>query len=185
MEAKESVSSMSRLYLSLGSNLNERYANLRRAIALLREHMTVTAISPVYATEPWGDRDQSPFLNICVAASTPLAPHDVLHLIKSIEQEMGRRPTHRWGPRLIDIDIIFYDNLVLRDEELIIPHPRLAERAFVLAPLADLIPDFRHPQTGETVQELLDRIGAAGVERLFEMDYPADNRQKASAEAAG
>jgi len=176
---------MSRLYLSLGSNLNERYANLRRAIALLREHMTVTTISPVYATEPWGDRDQPPFLNICVAASTPLAPHDVLHLIKSIEHEMGRRPTHRWGPRLIDIDIIFYDNLVLRDEELTIPHPRLAERAFVLAPLADLIPDFRHPQTGETVQELLDRIGAAGVERLFEMDYPADNRQKASAEVAG
>lgn len=186
MEAKESVNRMSRLYLSLGSNLNERYANLRRAIGLLREHMSVTAISPVYATEPWGDRDQPAFLNVCVAASTTLAPHDVLHLIKSIEQEMGRQPSRHWGPRLIDIDIIFYDNLVLRDEGLTIPHPRLAERAFVLAPLADLIPDFRHPQTGETVWELLDRVGADGVERLFEMEYPADSRRKAApAEAAG
>lgn len=176
---------MSRLYLSLGSNLNERYANLRRAIALLREHMSVTAISPVYATEPWGDKNQPPFLNICVAASTALAPHDVLHLIKSIEQEMGRQPSHRWGPRLIDIDIIFYDNLVLQDEALIIPHPRLAERAFVLAPLADLIPDFRHPQMGETVQELLDRVGADGVERLFEMEYPVGSQKAKSTEMAG
>jgi 2-amino-4-hydroxy-6-hydroxymethyldihydropteridine diphosphokinase len=170
---------MSRLYLSLGSNLYERYANLRRAIALLREHVTVTAISPVYATEPWGDQNQPPFLNICVAASTTLPPHGVLRLIKSIEKEMGRQPTHRWGPRLIDIDIIFYDDLVLQDEQLVIPHPRLAERAFVLAPLADLIPDFRHPQTGETVQELLERVGATGVERLFEMEYPTGSRQPA------
>ncbi|WP_374686783.1 2-amino-4-hydroxy-6-hydroxymethyldihydropteridine diphosphokinase [Promineifilum sp.] len=176
---------MSRLYLSLGSNLNERYANLRRAIALLREHMSVTAISPVYATEPWGDKNQPPFLNICVAASTTLAPHDVLHLIKSIETEMGRQPSHRWGPRLIDIDIVFYDNLVLHDEELMVPHPRLAERAFVLAPLADLIPDFRHPQTGETVQELLDRVGADGVERLFEMEYPVGSQKAKSTEMAG
>jgi len=163
---------MSQLYLGLGSNLNDRYANLRQAIAKLNEHLTITAISPVYATEAWGDTDQPSFLNVCLAASTSLSPHEVLHLAKRIEGEMGRQPTHRWGPRLIDIDILFYDRLVMRDETLTIPHPYLAERAFVLAPLADLIPDFQHPVTGETIQQLFDRLNTSGVERLFEMPFP-------------
>jgi 2-amino-4-hydroxy-6-hydroxymethyldihydropteridine diphosphokinase len=165
---------MSLLYLSLGSNLGDRYGNLRLAIAKLQSQLKITAISPVYSTEAWGVTDQPTFLNVCLAASTTLAPHEVLHLAKSIETEMGRQPTHRWGPRLIDIDILFYDKLVIEDEGLIIPHPRLVERAFVLAPLADIIPDFRHPQTGETVQEMLDRVDTSGVDRLFEMPFPAD-----------
>jgi 2-amino-4-hydroxy-6-hydroxymethyldihydropteridine diphosphokinase len=165
---------MSLLYLSLGSNLNDRYANLRLAIAKLQSHMAITAISPVYSTEAWGVTDQPAFLNVCLAASTSLTPHEVLHLAKSIEREMGRQPTRRWGPRLIDIDILFYDKLVLQDEELTIPHPHLAERAFVLAPLADIIPDFQHPQTSETVQEMLERVDASGVDRLFEMPFPAE-----------
>ena len=86
---------------------------------------------------------------------------------------MGREPTRRWGPRLIDIDILFYDKLILSDQELTIPHPRIGERAFVLAPLADIIPDFRHPQTSETIEEMLDRLGTTGVERLFEMQFPS------------
>jgi 2-amino-4-hydroxy-6-hydroxymethyldihydropteridine diphosphokinase len=164
---------MSLMYLSLGSNLNDRYANLQRAITGLQKHFTITAISPVYLTEPWGDTDQPAFLNICVAAATNIPPHDALRLIKALEAEMGREPTRRWGPRLIDIDILFYDKLVLADQELTIPHPRIAERAFVLAPLADIIPDFRHPQTDETIEEMLDRLGTAGVERLFEMQFPS------------
>lgn len=167
------------MYLSLGSNLNDRYANLQRAIAGLQAHFTITAISPVYVTEPWGDTDQPAFLNVCVAAATTAPPHDALRLIKEIEADMGREPTRRWGPRLIDIDILFYDKLILADEELIIPHPRIAERAFVLAPLADIIPDFRHPQTGETIEEMLDRLGVAGVERLFEMQFPSQEREYA------
>jgi 2-amino-4-hydroxy-6-hydroxymethyldihydropteridine diphosphokinase len=168
---------MSLMYLGLGSNLNDRYANLQRAIARLQEHFTITAISPVYVTEPWGDADQPPFLNVCVAAATSEPPRAVLHLIKAIETDMGREPTRRWGPRLIDIDILFYDKLVLADDDLAIPHPRIAERAFVLAPLADIIPNFRHPVTGVSVQDMLDRLDDSGVERLFEMPFPSAGRE--------
>ena len=164
---------MSLMYLSLGSNLNERYSNLQRAVARLGEHYVITAISPVYVSEPWGDTDQPPFLNVCLAAATNESPHDVLHRIKAIETSLGRQPSRRWGPRLIDIDILFYDSLVISDEELTIPHPSIAERAFVLAPLADIIPDFRHPQTHLTVQEMLDQVDEDGVERLFEMPFPS------------
>lgn len=167
---------MSLVYLGLGSNLDDRYVNLQRAIANLQEHFTITAISPVYATEPWGETDQPPFLNVCVAAVTDEPPHSVLRIIKSIEAGLGRQPSRRWGPRLIDIDILFYDRLVLAEEELIIPHPRMAERAFVLAPLADIIPTFRHPQTGETIEEMLERVDVKGVERLFEMQFPSRAR---------
>jgi 2-amino-4-hydroxy-6-hydroxymethyldihydropteridine diphosphokinase len=170
---------MSLIYLGLGSNLNDRYANLQRAIARLQAHFSVTAISPVYATEPWGDADQPPFLNVCVAAVTSEPPRAVLKIIKAIETEMGREPTRRWGPRLIDIDILFYDKLVLAEDDLTIPHPRIAERAFVLAPLADIIPNFRHPVTGDTVQDMLDRLGEDGVERLFEMPFPSADREVA------
>jgi len=160
------------MYLSLGSNLNERYTNLQRAVAELGEVYSITALSPVYASEPWGDTDQPPFLNLCLAAATRQLPHEVLRHIKAIEVALGRQPSRHWGPRAIDIDILFYDTLILSDEELTIPHPYIAERAFVLAPLADIIPDFRHPQTGLTVQEMLDRIDASGVERLIEMPFP-------------
>jgi 2-amino-4-hydroxy-6-hydroxymethyldihydropteridine diphosphokinase len=163
---------MSLMYLSLGSNLNDRYANLRRAVAMLQDKVAVTAVSPVFATEPWGVREQPPFLNICVAAVTTLTPHEVLHFIKFIEQQMGRKTTSHWGPRLIDIDILFYDSLVIEDEELTIPHPHIAERAFVLAPLATIIPSFKHPISRLTVQQMLENVGTEGVERLFEMPFP-------------
>ena len=175
---------MSQMYLSLGSNLNERYDNLRRAVAKLAEYFAITALSPVYASEPWGDTDQPTFLNMCVAAATSAAPRDVLHLIKGIEAEMGRQPSRRSGPRLIDIDILFYDKLVLADPELTVPHPLLAERAFVLAPLADIIPDYHHPQTDLTVQEMLDRVDATGVERLFEMPFPSQTATARAPEVA-
>lgn len=163
---------MSLMYLSLGSNLNDRYANLRRAVAMLQEKVAITAVSPVFATEPWGNTEQPPFLNICVAAVTSLTPHEVLDLIQAIERQMGRQPTTHWGPRLIDIDILFYDSKVIQDEDLTIPHPRIAERAFVLAPLATIIPNYKHPQTRESVQQMLDKVGTEGVERLFEMPFP-------------
>lgn len=167
---------MSLMYLSLGSNLNDRYANLRRAVDELQKYVRITAISPVFATEPWGDTDQPPFFNICVAAVGDLSPRELLDKIKKIESDMGRQPSRRWGPRLIDIDILFYDKLVLKDEDLVIPHPRIAERAFVLAPLAVIIPNFRHPQTGLSVQEMVEKLDLSGIERLFEMPFPADQR---------
>lgn len=174
---------MSLIYLSLGSNLGDRFANLRLAIARLQEHFTVTAVSPVYATEPWGDSDQPPFLNACVGAITTASPHVTLQLIKSIETEMGRRPSRRWGPRLIDIDILFYDRVILHDPGLTIPHPRIAERVFVLAPLADIIPDFQHPESGQTVQEMLDAIGPGGAERMVELPFSTDSHAIATEQA--
>ncbi|MBW7958228.1 MAG: 2-amino-4-hydroxy-6-hydroxymethyldihydropteridine diphosphokinase [Candidatus Promineofilum sp.] len=171
---------MSLIYLSLGSNLNDRFANLRRAINELQQFVTVTAISPVFATEPWGDTDQPPFLNICVAVAGDLSPHEMLHRIKEVECRMGREKTRHWGPRLIDIDILFYDKLILKDDELTIPHPFMAERAFVLAPLAVIIPDFIHPQTGLSVQEMLEKVDMSGVERLVEMPFPASHYQTAA-----
>lgn len=168
---------MSSIYLSLGSNLNDRFANLRRAVDELQQFLTITAISPVFATEPWGDTDQPRFLNVCVAAVGTATPHDLLDRIKEIEQEMGREPSHRWGPRLIDIDILFYDKLVIDDEKLTIPHPQIAKRAFVLAPLAVIIPDFRHPQTDVSVQEMLEKVDLSGIERLFEMPFPLESRE--------
>ncbi|MFO7662425.1 MAG: 2-amino-4-hydroxy-6-hydroxymethyldihydropteridine diphosphokinase [Chloroflexota bacterium] len=169
---------MSLIYLGLGSNLNDRYANLRRALAELQEQVDITAVSPVFSTRPWGMADQPKFLNICIEATTSLSPLKTLHFIKRIEQKMGRLPSEKWGPRLIDIDILFYDSLVIADEELIIPHPHIAERAFVLAPLATIIPDFRHPQIGETVQEMLDRIGSEEVDQLFEMPFPQNSPEQ-------
>lgn len=165
------------MYLSLGSNLNDRYANLGRAVDELQKHVKITAISPVFLTKPWGDTDQPPFLNICVAAVGNLTPHELLTSIKNIEREMGREPSRHWGPRLIDIDILFFDKLILKDEKLTIPHPHIADRAFVLAPLAVIIPNFRHPQNGMSVQEMLEKVDLSGVERMFEMPFPEENRE--------
>lgn len=159
---------MSQVLLSLGTNLGERRQNLRRAVRALGQEMAVTAVSPVYETEPWGETDQSDFLNICLAATTALSPRQLLKSVKQIEQDLGREETYRWGPRLIDIDIIFYDDVVVAEEGLNIPHTRLPERAFVLAPLANVAPDWVHPITGKTVVEMLNAVYSTAVHRLPE-----------------
>ncbi|MCA9940782.1 MAG: 2-amino-4-hydroxy-6-hydroxymethyldihydropteridine diphosphokinase [Anaerolineales bacterium] len=153
-------------YLGLGSNLGQREVHLRQAIKLLRAFMVVSAISPVYETPPWGVVDQPDFLNICVAGSTHLPPLPLLSALKRIENEMGRRATYRWGPRLIDIDLLFYGDLILETERLTIPHPHLAARAFVLAPLADIAPGYLHPQTKNSVAEMLAEVDQTGLRRL-------------------
>jgi 2-amino-4-hydroxy-6-hydroxymethyldihydropteridine diphosphokinase len=163
---------MARAFFGIGSNIGDRLANLRQAIARLHDEMTVTTISPVYQTEPWGEKAQPAFLNICVAAETSIDPHDLLHLIKQIEREIGRTPGRHWGPRLIDIDILFYDALIVNDDELSIPHPFLPQRAFVLAPLADIIPNFVHPVNGQTVQEMYLAVDNHTVEQIGELAFP-------------
>jgi len=154
------------VFLALGSNLGRRHKNLQQAVVAIGEFMTVQAVSPVYETTPWGKTDQPDFLNICLQATTSLEPTALLTACKTAETQLGRQPTERWGPRLIDIDIIFYDDCVLEVEGLTIPHPRLAERAFVLAPLADLAPDFVHPINGRTIRQLLSDIDSATVHPL-------------------
>jgi 2-amino-4-hydroxy-6-hydroxymethyldihydropteridine diphosphokinase len=129
--------------------------------------MRLLACSPVYETKPWGYTDQPAFLNQAVAGEANLSPVDLLTHLKKIETTLGRKPTFRYGPRQIDIDILFYDDLILQTPALILPHPRLHERAFVLAPLADIAPNLVHPGLGKSVRELLAEADRTGVE-LFQ-----------------
>jgi len=148
------------VYLALGTNLGNRVENLRAALQALLPLVDIQAASPVYETPPWGYTDQPAFLNMVLQANTELLPADLLRELKRIEVELGRQPNFRYGPRLIDLDILFYGDQVVELETLGIPHPRLHERAFVLVPLADLALHLRHPLMGKTVRDLL-----ASVER--------------------
>lgn len=153
------------IYLALGTNLGDRTCNLRRAIEALPPAVTVLAVSPVYETPPWGVADQPPFLNMALEGETRLAPPDLLQFLKQLESNLGRVPAIRYGPRLIDMDILFYDELVLETPELTLPHPRLHERAFVLVPLADLAPALVHPVLGKPVSALLAEVDTKGIVR--------------------
>jgi len=150
---------MHRIWLGLGSNLGDRAAYLAQALAALPPAITITDVSSVYETEPELVTDQPRFLNIAASGTTELSPIEVLRHFKTIEKDIGRTPGTRYGPRVIDIDLLFYDDLTMESEELIIPHPRLQERAFVLVPLADITPDLTHPVIGVTIAELLTELG--------------------------
>lgn len=151
--------------LALGTNLGDRPGNLRSAIAALPPAVMVLEQSPVYETLPWGVIDQPSFLNMVITGETDLPPHELLKELKELEARLGRLPSFHYGPRKIDIDILFYDNLILDTPELTLPHPHLHERAFVLVPLADLIPELIHPVLGKTMRELLAGMDTTGVKR--------------------
>jgi 2-amino-4-hydroxy-6-hydroxymethyldihydropteridine diphosphokinase len=154
------------VYIALGTNLGDRLANLNSAIEAFPPTVQVAARSPVYETAPWGFSNQPDFLNQVVEAETDLSPQALLVFLKQLEESLGRTVTFRYGPRRIDLDILFYDDLVLDTPPLVIPHPRLAERAFVLVPLADLAPDLRHPVLGKTVHELLQAVDSGSIKLL-------------------
>lgn len=143
------------VYLALGSNLGNRLANLKNAVSNLTPQMDVRKKSPVYETPPWGHTDQPQFLNQCLMVETYLEPENLLAHLKRLETVLGREPTFENGPRVIDIDILFYDDLILNTPPLVIPHPRMHTRGFVLVPLNDIAPELVHPVLGKPVNELL------------------------------
>jgi 2-amino-4-hydroxy-6-hydroxymethyldihydropteridine pyrophosphokinase len=154
------------VYLALGSNLGDRLANLKEAIAALPPQMEVKAKSSVYETPPWGYENQPKFLNQVIKAQTYLDPEPLLKHLKRLEVALGRKESFPNGPRLIDMDILFYDDLVLNRPSLVIPHPRLHERGFVLLPLMDIAPDLIHPVNKKSVREMAAGCDAREIEKV-------------------
>ena len=143
------------VYLGLGSNMGDRQENLNRALSLISRRMRIDMISSVYDTEPIGFTEQRYFYNICLEAETLLEPFSLLKEIKVIEKEMGREIAMKNGPRIIDIDILFYNNIILNDEVLKIPHPEIVNRKFVLEPLCEIAGSYIHPENRKTINEIL------------------------------
>lgn len=154
------------VYLALGSNVGSRLANLKNAVGNLPPQLTVRKKSLVYETPPWGFKDQPPFLNQVVMAETYLDAEALLGHLKRLETALGREPGFPNGPRSIDMDILFYDDQIIETEAVVIPHPRLHQRAFVLVPLNDIAPDLVHPVLDKPVSELL-----LDVDRLEIVEY--------------
>lgn len=155
-----------RIWLALGTNLGNRFWNLRDAQNRLSGQINILGASSIYETAPWGVTDQPDFLNQVIEAETDLQPRELLGFAKQIEKEMGRVPTVRYGPRLIDIDILLYDDEQVDQPDLVIPHPRMAERAFVMVPLAELSPDKMLPGTERTASQILQTLNTESVRRI-------------------
>ena len=152
------------VYLSLGSNLGDRRAKLKKALSLLGESVEIVKVSSLYDTEPVGVGEQPRFLNLMCCVNTDIGPMQLLSLIKGIESSMGRDLSLHNTPRVIDVDIILYGDTIMESPELTIPHPRMRERAFVLVPFAEISPQVVHPVSGERIDELATRFaGRVGV----------------------
>ncbi len=156
--------STSPVFIALGSNLGDRAANIREAASLLDavDGFDVLQVAPLYESAPMYVEDQPSFVNTCLSGRASLSVEDMLTVVKSIESEMGRRVTFRNGPRLIDVDIVYFGTVSFETDRLVVPHPRRLERSFVLRPIFDLAPDFTDPPTGRTIASLLSDIEGDG-----------------------
>ena len=154
------------VYLALGSNLGNRAANLKEALASLSPQMEVKAKSKVYETPPWGHAEQDKFFNQVVMVKTYLEPELLLKHLKRLEVALGRKASFQNGPRLIDIDILFYDDLVLESTALVIPHPHVHERGFVLLPMLDIAPELVHPVRQKSVRDMLAGCDLQGIVQI-------------------
>jgi 2-amino-4-hydroxy-6-hydroxymethyldihydropteridine diphosphokinase len=158
------------VYLSLGSNLGDRKSLLESVQSALPPDILVRQASSLYETEPWGYLDQPDFLNQVLLVETHLSAMDLLSYTKALEKEIGREPNFRFGPRLVDIDIILYGDQIIQEPGLEIPHPRFQERAFVLVPLAEISPELKIPGTDRAVMDLLEDVDISGVQLYQELD---------------
>lgn len=149
--------------IGLGSNVGDKARNIRQAIALLAEagDIRVVGISRLYRTAPWGKLDQDWFVNACVSVATDLAPRDLLARCLAVEATMKRVRQERWGPRIIDVDVLVYRDVILNEPDLVLPHPRITDRAFVLVPLAEIAPDLEI--AGHGLAHWLARLDASDV----------------------
>ncbi|MBE9546337.1 MAG: 2-amino-4-hydroxy-6-hydroxymethyldihydropteridine diphosphokinase [Proteobacteria bacterium] len=147
-------------FVGIGSNLGDPVGNCRRAVELISSINEVNVLqeSSLYRTEPVGFSGQDWFINCVIEAGTALSAHSLLEALQQIESSMGRAREARWGPRTIDLDILFYGRDIVEDDELVIPHPELHKRRFVLAPLCEIVPNFIHPVFGISVKEILDSL---------------------------
>ena len=168
------------VYLALGSNLGNRLNFLQSALNNLTLELTRIQVSSVYESDPWGYADQGKFLNMVISAETFLSPLKLLNVLKKIEIDVGRNPTFKNGPREIDIDIILYGNEIIHEENLKIPHPEFANRAFVIKPLAELNADQIDPKSGKSFSSLLNEIDASQVKikKTLEIDIEAIKNSK-------
>jgi len=160
------------VFIGLGTNVGDRCAYLTAALAALGSLVTIHQCSSVYETEPLGYGSQPWFLNMVVKATTLHQPQQLLQELKALEQRMGRTPTFRNGPRCIDLDLLLFDDLVLRDHDLTLPHPRIHERKFVLVPMCEIAPDVLHPVFGMTMRQLLASLSSTAQVTVWASTLP-------------
>jgi len=160
---------MTEVYLALGSNVGDSRGQIAQAVKLLGDEFSDIKQAPVYASKAIGYTDQPDFLNTAIDGYTGLSPQELIKFITAIEQQIGRTASFRWGPREIDIDIIFYGNLVLKTAGLTIPHPNFCDRDFVLKPLCDLNPNLADPLSKQSIKQLLDQLKTSNQSIIKEL----------------
>jgi 2-amino-4-hydroxy-6-hydroxymethyldihydropteridine diphosphokinase len=165
---------MTLVYLGLGSNMGDKEDFIKQAIMRIKKFCEITRISSIYEAEPVGNKNQDWFLNCVLEGKTDLSPKELLSACKEIEHQLGRKMVMKNGPRVIDIDILFYGNDVIKNDDLVIPHPRLHERLFVLQPMMDINPNLVHPVLKKTIKELYNQVHVESndkVQRFKEMVF--------------
>ena len=163
IDVKRSAVKMSTIYIGIGSNLGDREVNCIRAVELLEKRgIPVKKKSALHETKPWGVKDQPLFLNMAIEIETALSPRELLKILKEIEKETGREPASRWGPRIIDLDILLFNARVVDEDHLRIPHPLMHKRDFVLKPLSEIAPDAEHPVLHKSIRELMLQLERKG-----------------------
>lgn len=163
--------------IALGSNIGDKFANMAKAMEHLDGHSEIKVLkrSRNFKTPPWGKTDQDWFANAVITIATALSPHDLLHVCQAIEKDLGRVVVEKWGPRVIDLDILVYQDVELTDDRLVLPHPYITERGFVLAPFADVAPNYQ--LKGQSIRRWLASADCTGIEAV-ELDQAPDRSAK-------